>query len=354
MVKKVLVAMSGGVDSSVAAFLLKKKGFEIVGVTMCLGVKAVLKKSLCCGDKALEDAKTVCYKLKVPHYVLDFSRELEDKVIKNFIKEYLKGRTPNPCVNCNKLMKFGFLLKKALSLGFDYVATGHYAKIDNFKGEYFLKRPKDKIKDQTYFLSQIERKCLKHILFPLSGLTKKEVRKIAKDAKLPVFNKPQSYDICFIPSGNRGKFIKERIKDVKTGPIIDLKGNILGRHKGIIYYTVGQRQGLGISHKRPLYVVSIDAKENKIVVGEKDSLLSRGLEAGNLNMLVKEIPDKFYAQIRYLHKEAESKGSFKDNNFKIVFSEPQEAVTPGQSVVLYKDDTVLGGGVIERPIYECD
>ncbi|MBL7157434.1 MAG: tRNA 2-thiouridine(34) synthase MnmA [Candidatus Omnitrophica bacterium] len=349
--KRVLVAMSGGVDSSVSAYLLKKQGYDVVGITMCLGVKeSGRKRPTCCGPEAIKDAKKVCNKLGIPHYAMDFSKDLEKGVIDNFISEYLKGRTPNPCVDCNQNLKFGILLEKARLLGFDFLATGHYAKIE--KGS-ILKRARDKIKDQSYFLYSIKKDALKSILFPLGNLTKNEVRDIARSAKLPVADKPQSQDICFIPGRNYHKFLSERInKRVKRGYILDLNNNILGEHKGAFFYTVGQRGGLGIGYKEPLYVLAVDAKKNQLVVGEKKDLKAKALVAGRVNLFVEKLPKETHVQIRYNQKEAKCKVFLRDNSrqIEVVFEKAQEAITPGQSAVLYDNDTVLGGGVIDKVV----
>ena len=349
MKKKVLVAMSGGVDSSVASFLLKEEGYEVVGLTMCLGInEGQSDRPRCCGAQAIEDARRVCRELKIPHYIMDFSMELNEKVINNFVSEYLKGRTPNPCIDCNRYIKFGALLKKAISMGFDFLATGHYAKIERNKDTCFLKIPKDRIKDQTYFLYPIKKDLLKFILFPLADFTKDQVRAIARQKNLPVAEKPQSQDICFIPQSDYRRFLLTRIKVPKPGPIINSNGDILGEHKGIVFYTIGQRQGLGISYKSPLYVISIDAHKNQIIVGEKKDLKARGFIAGNLNLLVEDFPEEVFAKIRYAHKEARCKISLEHGKAKVIFKESQVAVTPGQSAVFYNNGVVLGGGVIQE------
>jgi len=245
--------MSGGVDSSVAAYLLKKKGFDVAGVTMCLGVKeSGRKKPACCGVEAINDAKRVAQKLDIPHYVMDFSGYLEKYVVRKFVSEYLNGKTPNPCVDCNTILKFDILLRKTLSLGFDYLATGHYAKIAKKNKKFLLKKAKDKIKDQSYFLYSIKKNNLKDILFPIGDFTKKEIRSIAKEAKLPVAEKKESQDICFISGKNYHGFISTRVGKISKGPIVDLDGKLLGEHKGAIFYTIGQRGGLGIGYKHPL------------------------------------------------------------------------------------------------------
>ncbi len=348
MNKKVLVAMSGGVDSSVAALLLKNEGYDVSGVTMCLGIASEGDSAKCCGADAIDDAKRVCDRLKIPHYVFDYAKELEDKVIARFISEYEKGRTPNPCVECNRYLKFGSLLEKAMALGFDFLATGHYAAIEKNGDTYFLKRPKDKKKDQTYFLYSTPYEKLKNILFPLAPLTKEEVREIAKKASLPVAEKQESQDICFVTQKNYQEFISDRVQEIKPGNILDMKGNILGKHRGIIFYTIGQRGGLGISHKTPLYVVSIDPGKNRIVAGEKKDLMAKGLVAVDINLLARPWPDQVHAKIRYRKKEAACEVTFENDKIRVLFAEEQEAITPGQAVVFYDNDNVLGGGVIDE------
>jgi tRNA-specific 2-thiouridylase len=351
MGKKVLVAMSGGVDSSAAAFLLKNEGYDIAGVTMCLGIRGGDDRIRCCGPAAVEDARRVCDHLKIPHYVLDYADELEEKVIAKFVSEYLKGRTPNPCVDCNRHLKFGNLLQKSKVLGFDFLATGHYATIERNGRSYCLKKPKDRRKDQTYFLYPVPYEGLKSILFPLSSLTKEEVRDLAKKASLPVAEKRESQDICFVTQKNCQAFLAERVQELKPGPFVDSRGNILGTHRGIIFYTVGQRGGLRISYKTPLYVISIDAEKNRIVVGEKRELRAGGLIAGDVNILAEVWPLKVYAKIRYRKEETPCAVAFEADRIRVTFNEEQEAVAPGQAVVFYADDCVLGGGVIEEVLH---
>ena len=340
MKKRVLVAMSGGVDSSVACFLLKQKGYKVAGITMDMGRKAPVRQ-----------AKKMCKALGVPHHVVDVKKRLERRVIKNFIDEYKKGKTPNPCVACNKHLKFSFLVKKALSLGFDFFATGHYANIEKNKKGYLLKNGKDTAKNQAYFLYPIRKDYLKHIIFPLGDLTKEKVKNIAKKADLPVDTENQSQDICFIPGKDYRSFLLGKIKKkIKPGNILDLKGSVIGRHKGVPFYTVGQRGGMGIGAAHPLYVISVDPRKNLVIAGEKKDLRSRGLMAGSLNRFVANFPKDVYARIRYAHRLAKCTVLVYNNGgFKVLFKRKQEAVTPGQSVVLY-DDTgnVLGGGIIER------
>ncbi|MEN6318052.1 MAG: tRNA 2-thiouridine(34) synthase MnmA [Syntrophaceae bacterium] len=351
MGKKVLVAMSGGVDSSVAAMLLKNEGYDISGVTMCFGIEGEGDRVRCCGSTAVDDAKRVCNRLKIPHYSFDYAGELEGKVIAKFISEYLKGRTPNPCVDCNHHLKFGSLLEKTKMLGFDFLATGHYAAIERNEGGYCLKRPKDRKKDQTYFLYAIPYEGLGSILFPLASLTKDEVREIAKKTFLPVAEKQESQDICFVTQKNYQEFLSERVQGLKPGQIVDMQGNVLGMHRGIIFYTIGQRGGLRISHPTPLYVVSIEPDRNQIIVGEKKDLKAVGLVAGEVNLLAPSWPTHVCAKIRYRKKEAPCEVIREGNRLRVIFTEEQEAITPGQSVVFYASDCVLGGGVIEEVLH---
>ncbi len=349
MLKKVAVAMSGGVDSAVAALLLRDSGYEVVGVTMCLGVlPAEGGRAKCCGPKEIEDAARVCRALGIRHYVIDFAADLEEKVIRPFVEEYCRGRTPNPCVACNRSIKFGSLLAKALAWGFEGIATGHYAGVEEGGGAYRLKTPKDRRKDQTYFLSAIPREALGRVLFPLAELTKDEVRAIAERAGLPVYDKPESQDICFIPAEGHEAFLRGRGAPVEPGEIVDKEGKILGRHRGIACYTIGQRGGLGISSPVPLYVLAIDAPANRLIVGEKGALRSGSLVADRVNCLVDAFPEEAWAKIRYAHKAAQCRVSYDGERLTVRFAEPQEAVSPGQSVVLYDDGIVLGGGIIKE------
>lgn len=339
--------MSGGVDSSVAAFLLKDEGCEVTGVTMCLGAGSG-DDARCCGPDAIADARRVCDRLHIPHYVFDFSGELEEMVIDKFIAEYGRGRTPNPCVDCNRYLKFGSLLEKASALGFDCIATGHYAKIEREEGILYLKRPRDKVKDQTYFLYAIPRQGLGKILFPLASLKKEEVRDIAKKADLPVADKVESQDLCFVDRQEFPAFVARRMGGALPGPIVDRNGKRLGTHRGIVFYTVGQRGGLGIAHKAPLYVLSIDPAANCITVGEKAALKAKGLVAGDLNVLVESWPPEVSAKIRYRRNAAPCDITFKNEKVTTIFREEEEAITPGQAVVFYHHDYVLGGGAIEE------
>jgi tRNA-uridine 2-sulfurtransferase len=344
--KKVMVGLSGGVDSAVAASLLKDQGCGVVGVTMCLDVApSPGSKIKCCGPEEIEDARRVCRAIGIRHYILDFARELEEDVIGPFVRDYRLGITPNPCVACNRQIKFGALLDKALAMGFDFLATGHYAGITQAGGSLTLARAKDRRKDQTYFLYAVPKKALPNVIFPLSDLTKEEVRIIAANKNLPVSNKPESQDICFISSGGITSFMKGRFNH-EPGDIVDINGRKIGRHKGIASYTIGQRTGLGISSPVPLFVISIDAEKNLIIAGERKYLFARGLVADILNMFTENLPGKLSGKIRYGHKPAACIAKINGGCLHVSFEKPQEAITPGQSIVLYDVEKLIGGGII--------
>lgn len=354
--KKVLIGMSGGVDSSVSAALLKEEGYEVIGATMKLweDKECPEVEGGCCSFSATYDAKRVCDKLEIPHYTLNCENDFKKYVIDDFVNCYKNCKTPNPCIECNKYLKFGVFYKKALELGCEYVSTGHYAKIEyseKYK-QYVLKKSDSEQKDQTYFLYSIPREVISHIIFPLEKYEKKEdVRKIAEKYELKVAHKKDSQEVCFIPDNNYGKFLEKNINiKPKKGNIILKDGTILGEHKGLIYYTVGQRKGLGISYKEPLYVLKLDSKNNQVIVGIEEELYSKELIANELNFILDidlSKPIEVMAKVRYRAKSAKAiLYPEVEGKVKVVFEEPQRAITPGQSVVFYIDDIVLGGGKI--------
>jgi tRNA-specific 2-thiouridylase len=348
---KVVIAISGGVDSSVAAILLKEQGHDVAGITMKLGAAdRTSGGAKACGLRELEDAKRICQMLDIPHHVVDFSIELEDRIVRPFIEEYVRGRTPNPCVACNRHIKFGMLLDRVTALGFDFIATGHYAKIEQREGKTILRRSRESRKDQTYFLHAINREVLDRIRFPLADLTKEEVRQIARRNGLPIAEKQESQDICFIPDEGYGAFLRARSIEVKPGEFVDNEGNILGEHRGYALYTTGQRARLGGWSGDTLYVLGVDAGTNRVIVGGKAALTSPGLLADRVNLLVDHLPERAVAKIRYAHRGAPCRATLEGDLLRVVFDEPQEAITPGQYVVLYDDGIVLGGGVIREDL----
>jgi len=355
MKKRVVIAMSGGVDSSTAACLLEKQGYEVIGISMRLPNLGEVSESGCCGIQGIDDARGVAQKLGIPFYVFNYEREFEDEVINYFCQEYINGRTPNPCIICNEKIKFGSLLNKAKNLEADYIATGHYARVeyDSSSKRYLLKKGKDIEKDQSYFLFSLSQEQLSHTLFPLGDYTKSEVRRLAKKFGLKVYNKPDSQEICFVSDGDYRKFLRTQIAANKfsPGPIINKDGEILGKHQGIAFYTIGQRKGIG-AYKKPFYVLAIDREKNTIVVGEERKLYQDTLIAKNVNWTETYTSDNLKSRrakvrIRYKHSETEATiFPITNRKVKIKFAQPQRAVTPGQAVVFYGDDTVIGGGWI--------
>ncbi len=344
---RIAAAMSGGVDSSVAAALLKQQGHEVIGVTMKL---ADNKNS----QNAITDARKVTAKLGIPHHVIDLQDIFKRTIITDFCREYGLGRTPNPCVLCNRHIKFGILWEKVKGLGADFLATGHYARIEKTnRGRYLLKKGKDKRKDQSYFLCQLKQEQLKHSLFPIGNLTKDKVREIAQEMRLPIVNRNESQEICFVTDDDHARFLKDHYPgEIIKGPILDWHGKQLGEHKGIMFYTIGQRKGLGITAREPLYVTAIVPEKNTIIVGTKEQTYANELVADNLNWITESMPEKpinVKTRVRYRHPEAESTVSIIDeNSVHVQFAEPQMAITPGQAVVFYDGDTVIGGGRIIR------
>ena len=361
--KKVLVAMSGGVDSSVAALLLLRAGYSPVGVTMRLWVDP-LSEALaddqqqgCCSLDAVNDARRVADQLGISHYTLNLKDLFYDAVVNNFTENYLLGKTPNPCVECNRHLKFSALLDKVEGLGLDYIATGHYVKniFDTAANQYRLYRGRDQQKDQSYMLYMLGQRELSKILFPLGDLTKEQVRDLAAAEKLPVAEKAESQEICFIPDHDYHRFLEsERPAAVQPGEIRSIEGELLGRHRGIAFYTVGQRKGLGLTAKWPLYVVRIDASQNRVIVGREEELNSNGLMVNTLSFVSGVIPHdplEIAVKIRYRAPAVPALLYPPEaGTARLLFSEPQKAVAPGQSAVFYAADEVLGGGVIDSAI----
>jgi tRNA-specific 2-thiouridylase len=355
---KVVVAMSGGVDSSVAAALLKEEGHDVVGATMRLWPPAKDKSGssrsdTCCGLDAVEDARKVAYSLGIPHYIMNFRDIFSQKIIADFCQEYQLGRTPNPCIRCNRYVKFGALMDRAREMGADFMATGHYARIepDETAGTYLLKKGADPRKDQSYFLCKLTQEQLKHTMFPIGNLTKDRVRESASELDIPVAPRPESREICFIPDDDYPRFLKDYIpRTAEPGPILDARGNVLGRHQGIMFYTIGQRRGLGIAAEEPLYVTAIKPERNAVVVGTREQTYGSELIATDLNWIAiasPEHPIKVRARVRYRHPEAEATVTPLDEaSVYVKFTEPQMAITAGQAIVFYDGDTVIGGGTI--------
>ena len=354
---RVVVGMSGGVDSSVAAWLLKKQGYDVIGVTMQIwqDEEPDLQEENggCCGLSAVDDARRVAAALEIPYYVMNFKKEFQQNVIDYFTGEYLNGRTPNPCIACNRYVKWEALLERSLSIGAEYIATGHYARVEQLpNGRYTLRRSATLAKDQTYALYNLTQEQLKRTLMPVGVYSKDEIRAMAEEIGLLVADKPDSQDICFVPDGDYARFIKETSgQDIPEGNFVTPDGKVLGRHKGIIHYTVGQRKGLGLALGYPAFVLEIRPGTNEVVIGTYEESLTRTLRARQLNfMTVEDLtePVRVFAKIRYNHKGAwctvEKTGK---DEILCTFDEPIRAVTPGQAVVLYDGEYVMGGGPIQ-------
>ena len=353
---KALIAMSGGVDSSIAAKLIKDRSFDCIGCTMKLYHNedaGIPRSHTCCSLDDVQDAESVAYKLGIPYYVFNFSYDFKRKVIDKFVDSYMRGITPNPCIDCNRYMKFEKLFQRAQLLNCDYVVTGHYARIekDRETGLFLLKKALDETKDQSYVLYNMNQEQLSHALFPLGGLRKSETRRIAEESGFVNAGKPDSQDICFVPDGDYASVIELHAGQTPaSGDFIDKCGNVLGRHKGIIHYTIGQRKGLGLAFGEPMYVCRISAEDNTITLGKEKDLYSRVLTAGDFNWISGESPDgeiRCKVKTRYRHPEQWASVTALDGEtVRIVFDEPQRALTPGQAAVLYDGEIVLGGGTI--------
>ena len=352
---KALISMSGGVDSSLAAKLMKDKGFDCIGCTMKLyhNEDAGIESSrTCCSLDDVEVARSVAYKLGMPFYVFNFTDAFRDTVIRKFIESYENGITPNPCIDCNRYMKFDKLYERAKTLGCDYIVTGHYARIEEENGKFVLKKALDETKDQSYVLYFMTQDQLVHTMFPLGSMQKTEVRAIAEESGFVNADKPDSQDICFVPNGDYASVIELQTgKESAEGNFVDKQGNNLGRHKGVIHYTIGQRKGLGVSSTEPLYVCNICPKDGNVVLGSNDDLFSREADVSDFNWISGEVPGSEFrckAKIRYRQPEqwvtVIPTGA---DTVHIVFDEPQRAITPGQAAVFYDGDTVLGGGTIK-------
>lgn len=347
--KRVVIGLSGGVDSSVAALLLKQDGYDVIGVTMDL-----YQKETTDNENTISDAKKIAEKLDIPFHVLDFKKEFKEYVIDYFSKEYINGRTPNPCIECNKHLKFGLLLDKAKELfNADYIATGHYAKIEFNKdtGRYFIKESNSTGKDQTYVLYNLTQEQLKHVIMPLGDYAKDQIREIATQNGFITANKKDSQEICFVEDNDYAAFIERKYnyKNI-VGEFVDTKGNKYGKHKGIINYTIGQRRGLGLSLKSPLYVKKVDTKTHQVILCTKEELYSDSLICTNINLITiakLDSPLSALAKIRYSAPKVKATLiPIDENNIKVVFDQPQRAITPGQAVVFYDNNIVIGGGTI--------
>ena len=349
--------MSGGVDSSAAAALLIKQGYDVIGITLKLWPQDCVSRAedKCCGPQAVMDARGVSHKLGIPYYLVDEAAEFQKQVINYFAEEYKAGRTPNPCVMCNERLKFGNLISRARQLGAEHIATGHFARVekDSLTGRFLLKRGRDPRKDQSYFLFSLKQEQLARVIFPLGELTKSDTREIARDEHLKTADKEESMEICFVPDKDYGRFLQQaRLVDKHKGEIVDTSGKVLGHHDGIEFYTIGQRKGLGISSPKPLYVIELDARSNRVIVGDEALLERAELVVERCNWIPYESPTgpiEVTAKIRYNHPGTAATVSPGENgSARVNLHIPQRAITPGQACVFYQDDLVVGGGWISR------
>ena len=358
MARKIMVGMSGGVDSSVAAYLLLRQGYEVTGVTFKLWDDPALESG-CCSADDVRDAAYVCQQLGIPHYVLNYKDLFRQEVVGPFAEEYLRGRTPNPCISCNRYIKFGAFSHKLRELGFDLMATGHYAccGYNEATGRWELKRAIHPEKDQSYVLYNLTQEQLAMLRLPLGEYSKPEIRTIAEESGLVVAKKPDSQDICFVPDGDYTAFIERITKNKpRPGKFIHQNGQVLGTHQGLIHYTIGQRKGLGIAYECPLYVIDKDIASNTVILGPNDALFQKALLAENCNLIAidkLEAPLRVTAKTRYRQKDVPAViEPLADGKIKVTFDEPQRAITPGQAVVFYDGDYVVGGGIIAAPLKE--
>ncbi|HMJ66911.1 MAG TPA: tRNA 2-thiouridine(34) synthase MnmA [Candidatus Binatia bacterium] len=353
--ERVVIGLSGGVDSSAAARLLLEQGYDVIGITLKLWPQDCVSRAedKCCGPQAVMDARAVAHKLGIPYYLVDEAAEFQKQVINYFAEEYKAGRTPNPCVVCNERLKFGNLINRARQLGAEYIATGHFARIEKSDGRYLLKRGRDPKKDQSYFLFSLRQDQLARAIFPLGELTKHDTREIARESHLKTAEKEESMEICFVPDKDYGKFLQQaKLVEKHRGEVVDLRGRVLGYHDGIEFYTIGQRKGLGISSPRPLYVIDLDAANNRVVVGDESALERNELRVERCNWIPFDAPPtsiEVAVKIRYSHPGAPATVLPQaDGSATVRLHTPQRAITPGQACVFYQDDLVVGGGWIAR------